>query len=61
MIDLTSKAVDEGIDAYCTDVPRGDCPYRPWVKEYYDWLSGWDEAEAIDFEELAASMTRSRR
>ena len=58
MIELSSEAIDEGIDAYCTGVPRGACPYRPSIKAYYDWLTGWDEAEAIDFEDLAASITR---
>jgi ribosome modulation factor len=51
MFDLSSKALDEGIDAYCLGVPRGACPYRPSTKEYYDWLIGWDEAEELDFEE----------
>ena len=46
-----SKAVEEGIDAYCLGVPRHACPYPPSTKAYYDWLVGWDEAEAIEFEE----------
>ena len=32
-------------------VPRQECPYPPSTQEYYDWLIGWDDAEAIDFEE----------
>ena len=29
---------------------------RP-ARRYSDWLRGWDEAEQLDFEELAQSMT----
>jgi ribosome modulation factor len=46
-----SKAVDEGIDAYCCGVSRNACPYKPGTPERDDWLHGWDEAEAIDFED----------
>jgi hypothetical protein len=31
--------------------PASRAPYSPWIKEYYDWLTGWDEAQAVDFEE----------
>ena len=53
-----SNAVDEGIDAYCQSVSRNACPYAPGTREREDWLRGWDEAEELDFQELAASMTR---
>jgi len=46
-----TKPVDEGIDAYCQGVPRSACPYAPGTPEHRDWLYGWDEAEALDFEE----------
>jgi ribosome modulation factor len=46
-----SKTIDEGIDAYCAGIPRSACPYKPDTPEHTDWLSGWDEAEAIDFEQ----------
>ena len=45
------QVVDEGFDAYCAGFSRYACPYAPWIKEYYDWLTGWDEAQAIAFEE----------
>ena len=45
-----TKQVDEGIDAYCQVVLRY-CPYAPGTPEHRDWLCGWDEAEAVDFEE----------
>ena len=45
------QVVDEGFDAYHAGVSRHACPYSPWFKEYYDWLTGWDEAQAIAFEE----------
>ena len=46
-----TTAVDEGIDAYCARVSRDACPYRPGTPEHRDWLCGWDDAEAIDFEQ----------
>ena len=46
-----TKAVDQGIDAYCKGLPRVACPYEPDTLEYRDWLCGWDEAEEIDAEE----------
>ena len=52
-----SNAVDEGIDAYCQSVSRNACPYAPGTREREDWLRGWDEAEELDFEKLAESMT----
>ena len=45
------QVVDEGFDAYHAGVSRYACPYSPWFKEYYDWLAGWDQAQAIVFEE----------
>ena len=49
---MDSDAVDEGADAYCAGVSRRDCPHQNRI----DWLRGWDEAERIDFEQLAESM-----
>ena len=54
----TTKPVDEGIDAYCRGVPRSDCPYAPGTPEHRDWLCGWDEAEALDFEEYGDRLNR---
>ena len=44
-------AIDEGIDAYCMGVGRSACPHKPGSQRHRDWLLGWDEAEAIDFEQ----------
>src|SRR5262245_11182158 len=49
-----SPAFGEGLDAYCRGVPRAACPYAPGAPQHDDWLRGWDEAEAIDFEESRA-------
>lgn len=48
-----SKAVEDGVDAYCLGVSRNACPYAPESGEHCDWLRGWDEAEEMDFEEVA--------
>lgn len=45
-----STAVYEGTDAYCDGLSRNSCPYVPGTPEHRDWLCGWDEAEALDFE-----------
>jgi len=50
---------DEGIDAYCAYLGRNACPYQPGTSEGDEWLRGWDEAEEIDFEEIAASYSRA--
>ena len=44
-------SLGEGIDAYCMDVGRSACPHKPGSQRHNDWLRGWDEAEAIDFEQ----------
>ena len=49
---IDTKAVDEGVDAYCAGIPRQACPYEPGTAEYRDWTRGWDEAEEADFEEI---------
>ena len=46
-----SPAFDEGLDAYCMGVSRDGCPYAPGTPKHLEWLRGWDEAEALDFEE----------
>ena len=53
---MDSDAVDEGADAYCAGLSRRDCPHPPGTQDRIDWLHGWDEAERIDFEQLAESM-----
>jgi ribosome modulation factor len=42
---------DEGFDAFCAGLPRSACPYAPATAEYQAWTSGWDDAEAVDFED----------
>jgi len=54
---MDSKAVDEGVDAYCAGIPRNACPYQSGTQDHIDWLGGWDKAEELDFEELAENMT----
>jgi len=34
-----SKAVEEGVDAYCLGVARDACPYDPASQEHLDWAS----------------------
>ena len=51
------KTVDEGVDAFCSGVSRNACPYGPDTLERVDWLRGWDEAEAIDFEDRTNAVT----
>jgi hypothetical protein len=46
-----SPAFEEGLDACCLRVPRNACPYKPGTSGHLDWLEGWGEAEAIDFDE----------
>jgi len=53
---MDSDEVDEGADAYCAAVSRRDCPHPLGTQDRIDWLRGWDEAERIDFEQLAESM-----
>ena len=50
---MDTRAVDEGVDAYCASIPRRACPYELGTAGYLDWMRGWDEAEAADFEEYA--------
>jgi hypothetical protein len=50
---MDTKAVDEGVDAFCAGIPRNACAYEPGAAEHLDWMRGWDEAEAVDFEEYA--------
>ena len=50
-MDRDSPTFDEGLDAYCVGASRSACPYLPETPERQDWLRGWDEAEAIDFED----------
>ena len=50
---MDTKAVDEGVDAFCAGLCRHACPYDPGTVEHLDWMRGWDEAEAADFEEYA--------
>jgi ribosome modulation factor len=56
-----SKAVDEGVDAFCAGLPRNACPYEPGTPERSDWLRGWDEAEEIDFEDAVLRTQSARR
>jgi len=53
---MDTHQVEEGIDAYCVGVGRNACPYERGTPEHADWLRGWDEAEELDFDELAASL-----
>ena len=53
---MDTRQVEEGIDAYCVGVGRNACPYERGTPEHADWLRGWDEAEELDFDELAASL-----
>ena len=56
---MDSDEVDEGADAYCAAVSRRDCPHPLGTQDRIDWLRGWDEAEEIDFQELAQRMWAS--
>jgi ribosome modulation factor len=48
---MDSRAVEEGVDAYCVGLPRHACPYAAGSAEYLDWMRGWDEAREIDLEQ----------
>jgi ribosome modulation factor len=48
---LDTKAIEEGIDAYCQGVRREACPYPAATREHHDWLMGWEEAAKIDRED----------
>jgi ribosome modulation factor len=50
-MDTDNPTFDEGLDAYCVGASRNACPYLPETPEHDDWLRGWDEAEALDFED----------
>ena len=55
---MDTRYIDEGVDAFCAGISRNACPYPLGSDEQRDWLRGWDEAEELDFERLAESITR---